>query len=219
MVDAYAPEGLTLARRFAADAIATARKNVAAMLGSQEAWRRIDAEQLAKLHWHARKSPNARALADFLAEMVPAEFLQSAGRPAAIEGEDAKKNLSSDVKARKLFSAVIEAGLAEQQSAEGKLLVGSAFSAQALERVLDAWLAAGQHRGPCDGSPLSEIDKMLSRYTQSAEEVVQTRLGLMVPVTTAIHIWRLCESLPPEDAQRMEWPDSVQGDVSPAPSP
>jgi hypothetical protein len=213
--DGHEPEGMIQARRAAAAAIAMARANVAAMLSTEDAWRRIDREQLDKLYCHAWEAPNARALADFLADMVPNEFLQSNNSPIPSDGEAIRKSVAFDIKSRKLFSAVIEAGLAEQQGVDGNLLVGSSFNAQALETLLDEWLRAGQYRGAFDGSPLSEIDKMVSRHAEGAGDAIQTRLGLLVPVATAIHIWRLCESLPPDHAQRLGW--HAQDEAQPGP--
>lgn len=204
------PASLNESYRTSAQSIADARKSLRAMLSAPEAWQRFCSDKVRALRLHAVEAPSARALSDFLCEMVPAEFMRPGGVPATAQA--AAQAIAADLRMLKLRSAVIEAGLVEQLRADGSFAQGQAFSAEQLERSLDDWLRAGRHRGAAfDSAPLSEIDRMITRHAQAAEDGLHTRYGLVFPVAMAIHIWRELEQAPPELAQKVGWAGPLEG--------
>lgn len=201
------PESLLAARRTALELVGTARKNQSAMLSAQEGWKRFDKESVSTLHLHAAQKPNAPALAEFLCRMTPAEFMQAELGRKPLTGQSASQSMAADLRMLRLRTYVIEAALAEQQDAfTGEVRDGGAFSAAKLEATLDDWLRAGRHRGAeFDDAPLSRIDATLSTQATSPEEPLQIRLGLLIPVVNAIHIWRVLEEFAPAVAEDLGW--------------
>lgn len=209
-----APESTQKALNTIIQSISNARKSLRLMLDGPESWSRFSTESVQALYAHAVKEPDSRALADFLAEMIPGEFLRmhlnDAGNLNKKIGKKERncsvvKAVGNDLRMIKLRSAVIEAGLAEQMNADRSLREGTTFSAQQLEKSLDEWVRSGQHRPGQDNSPLSQIDKMIIRDSCTPEDGLHSRYGLYVPVVMALHIWRVLEDCDAELAEKVGW--------------
>jgi hypothetical protein len=161
-----------------------ARQHVEGQLAG--GWARADRKAFAALRTLLDQGPAARIdLSVYLAQMAP----------AAVLGGDASKGGEAIPNAGflKMRSALLEAGLAEQQAESGALLEGCEFCPARLEASLDSWLTAGEYRGR-ENSPLTEIARIISRTVAESgsapEEGLQTRLGLLIPVIASVHIWR-----------------------------
>lgn len=170
------------------------------------------------LHQHAVVAPDASCLAKLLVDTTPGMFV-------AAEALALKVNSAADTKetnlsqAGKLREAVVEAALAEQLHADQPFCNGRAFSAAKLEESLDNWLYGGRHRaGQLDESPLSQISKIMERQGMTGEELMATRFGILIPVIVAIHIWRVLEEYPQNQARLAGWGDFPNADPDKAPN-
>lgn len=70
-----------------------------------------------------------------------------------------------------------------------------------IQQVLRDWLKLGAWRAN-EKSPLTEIGRMIERSSESAEDSVATRLGLLVPFWSSLTLWRLLSS--PDAALAMQ---------------
>jgi len=147
-----------------------------------------------------------RDLAECLAQLSPAATLG-----LGTSGEHQSPGLS------KLQSALIEAALAEQQTQAGEMLEGTLFCPVLLEESLDNWLRAGEYRGR-ENSPLTEIARLVAQSSGSPEESLQTRLGLLVPITAAVHIWRAVHLADMDEQLKLGWIQPGEGRLADAPA-
>lgn len=205
------PQDLKRAQEAASQTVLTARKSLRTMIGSAQGWERFSRATVEQLHLHAVAEPNAQKLSDFLCETIPSEFINAeksfASQPQLLATQSLAQGVAADLRMRKLRSAVIEAGLAEQLNVDGSMRQGRVFSAEKLEQSLDDWMRAGRHRGAeFDSSPLSVIDALISKQSTEPQDGLNIRCGLLIPVVMAIHIWRTVEQYPDDVAQKIGWP-------------
>lgn len=165
------------------------------------------------LREHAHVKPEASILAQLLVDTTPDAFVDAEGlSPASMTGQnpvgDLRRLAPSQV--GKLRAAVVQAALEEQQNTDKTFLVGSTFNAVKLEESLDSWLYSGQYRGAgLDESPLSQISKIMDKQGMNGEELMATRFGILIPVIVAIHIWRILEEYPEDQAMKVGWCDDL----------
>lgn len=202
----HAPDALLLVQKHAAYLIDQNRRNLRALLADEDDAPIFRPASVQALYRASRIAADPGGLADLLCGTTPAQIVDlgwtDPPKQHADLGPDKAGNLF------KMRQAVLESALVEQLCFNKTFRKGEAFSAAACEAALDDWVRAGRHRGAAfEDAPLSQIAMLVESTVHDAQAQVETRLGLVVPVLAAVHIWRSLEEMPTEKTQTVGWSD------------
>jgi hypothetical protein len=202
-----APKGIEAARELAATQVKKMRLSAATALEGSDA--QLDVDTVARLFEAAVVYADVRALTQTLVEASSRDsiiWIELVKLGVTDVAPVNSLSLEADAKMRQLRAAVLAAALSEQHDSFGAVLSeDGTFSAATLEATLDDWVKHGRYRPGAEGAQLTQIDQAISQKSIGPSEELATRLGLIYPLVSVIHIWRTLDELPADAAQRMGW--------------
>jgi hypothetical protein len=212
---ADSPKGIDAARKLAAAQIEKMRTSASSAIKSPEAKSHLHIDTIASLFEAAITEPDPRQLVNELVEASSRDsiiWIELVKIGATDVAPANSLSLEADAKMRRLRTSVLEAALSEQHDKFGVVtLEGGVFSASVLEATIDDWVKHGRYRAGAEGKQLTQIDMAISQKSTDPNEELATRLGLIFPLVSVIHIWRTLAELPTDAAQRMGWHNQGAG--------